>query len=147
MSEARRTWQLVRGDELLAELVVTGGDFPWLNAEVRPAAGFADVRRLFDDERTILCGSSGPADSPPRPCCAASSRPVRSGRGVAAGQASRGEGEPAQRLEVSGQAGGTLVDVLGAGCQQVPCLVQVLTESVFAGWARGRGQLSVPSGA
>jgi len=50
MSEARGTWQLVRGDELLAELVVTGGDFPWLNAEVRPAAGFADVRRLFDDE-------------------------------------------------------------------------------------------------
>jgi hypothetical protein len=43
-------WQLVRGDELLAELVVSGGDFPWLNAEVRSAAGFAEVRPLFDDE-------------------------------------------------------------------------------------------------
>lgn len=50
MSEASRVWQLVRGDVLLAELVVTGGDFPWLNAEVRPAAGFADLRPLFDDE-------------------------------------------------------------------------------------------------
>lgn len=50
MSEAERVWQLVRGDELLAELVVTGGDCPWLNAEVRPAAGFAEVRPLFDDE-------------------------------------------------------------------------------------------------
>jgi hypothetical protein len=50
VSEDERVWQLVRGDELLAELVVNGGDFPWLNAEVRPAAGFAEVRPLFDDE-------------------------------------------------------------------------------------------------
>ncbi len=50
MSEADRVWQLVRGDELLAELVVTGGDFPWLNAKVRPAVAFAEVRPLFDEE-------------------------------------------------------------------------------------------------
>jgi hypothetical protein len=50
MTEPERTWQLLRGDELLAELVVTGGDFPWLSAEVRPAPGFAEVRPLFDDE-------------------------------------------------------------------------------------------------
>jgi hypothetical protein len=50
MSEASRVWQLVRGGEVLAELVVTGGDFPWLSAEVRPVAGFAGVRPLFDDE-------------------------------------------------------------------------------------------------
>jgi hypothetical protein len=50
MNEVGCVWQLIRGDELLAELVVTGGDFPWLNAEVRPAAGFAEVRPLFDDE-------------------------------------------------------------------------------------------------
>lgn len=43
-------WQLVRGDELLAGLVVTGGNFPWLSARVRPAAGFADVRPLFYEE-------------------------------------------------------------------------------------------------
>src|SRR5689334_10456626 len=41
-------------DELLAKLVVRGGDFPWLNAEVRPAAGFAEVRPLFDDELRLL---------------------------------------------------------------------------------------------
>ena len=50
MSEADGVWQLVRGHELLVELVVTGRDFPWLNAKVRPAAGFAEVRPLFDDE-------------------------------------------------------------------------------------------------
>jgi hypothetical protein len=50
VSKAGGVWQLVCGDELLAELVVTGGDFPWLNARVRPAAWFADVRPLFDEE-------------------------------------------------------------------------------------------------
>jgi hypothetical protein len=50
MSEGDRVWQLVRGDELLAELVVAGGNFPWLNAKVRPGAEFAEVRLLFDDE-------------------------------------------------------------------------------------------------
>lgn len=50
MSEAGRVWQLFRGDELLAELMVTGGDFPWINAEVRPAAGFSEVRSMFDEE-------------------------------------------------------------------------------------------------
>ena len=50
MSEAERAWRLVRGDEVLADLVVTGGDFPWLSAEVRPTAGFEEVRPLFDDE-------------------------------------------------------------------------------------------------
>jgi hypothetical protein len=50
MSEASRVSRLVRGGELLAELVVTDGDFPWLNAEVRPAAGFAEVRPLFAGE-------------------------------------------------------------------------------------------------
>jgi hypothetical protein len=50
MSQENRVWQLVRGDELLAGLVVTGGDFPWLNAQVRPAAGFAEVQPLFEDE-------------------------------------------------------------------------------------------------
>ena len=54
MGDAERVWQLLRGDELVAELVVTGGDFPWLNAEVRPAAGFAEVRPLFDDELRVL---------------------------------------------------------------------------------------------
>jgi hypothetical protein len=48
-------WRPVRGDEFPAELVVTGGDSPWLNARVRPAAGFAEVRPLFDDELVRIC--------------------------------------------------------------------------------------------
>jgi hypothetical protein len=51
VTEAPRVWQLVRpGGELLAELVVNDSDFPWLNAKIRPAAGFEDVRPLFEDE-------------------------------------------------------------------------------------------------
>jgi hypothetical protein len=50
VSEAERAWRLVRGDEVLADLVVTDADFPWLTAEVRPKAGFEEVRPLFDDE-------------------------------------------------------------------------------------------------
>jgi hypothetical protein len=50
MNEYGHVWQLVRGDELLAELVVTAGDFPWLNAQVRPVAGFEEVRPLFEEE-------------------------------------------------------------------------------------------------
>lgn len=50
MTEDGRVWQLVRGDELLADLVVTGGDFPWLSAQVRPTAEFEEVRPLFEEE-------------------------------------------------------------------------------------------------
>ena len=42
MNGAERAWRRLRGGELLAELVVTGVGFPWLNADVRPAAGFAE---------------------------------------------------------------------------------------------------------
>jgi hypothetical protein len=51
-----RVWTLYRGDELIAELVVNGGDFPWLNADVRPYPGFEDVRPLFDEELRLLDG-------------------------------------------------------------------------------------------
>jgi hypothetical protein len=50
MSQESRVWQVVHDDELLAELVVTGGDFPWLKAQVRPAARFVEVQPLFEDE-------------------------------------------------------------------------------------------------
>ena len=48
------TWKLHRGDELLADLVVTDGDFPWLYARVRPHDGFEDVRPLFAEELRLL---------------------------------------------------------------------------------------------
>jgi hypothetical protein len=50
MSDEARVWRLVDGDGLLAELMVTGGDFPWLNAEVRPTERFARIRPLFEEE-------------------------------------------------------------------------------------------------
>lgn len=39
--------------ELLAELVVTGGDFPWLNARPLPRRGFEDVRPLSEEELRV----------------------------------------------------------------------------------------------
>lgn len=47
---ASSIWKLRRGDDVIAELVVTGEDFPWLHATVRPGAGFEALRPLFDDE-------------------------------------------------------------------------------------------------
>lgn len=47
-------WRLRRGDETVADLVVTGSDFPWLNATVRPHPGFDELRAVFDDELRLL---------------------------------------------------------------------------------------------
>jgi hypothetical protein len=49
MAEDGGVWQLIRRAELVADLVVTGGDFPWLSAEVRPTTEFEEVRPLFDE--------------------------------------------------------------------------------------------------
>ncbi|MBM0257679.1 hypothetical protein [Micromonospora sp. 4G55] len=49
-----QTWTLYRGDELIAALVINGGDFPWLEADVQPYAGLADVRPLVDEEVRLL---------------------------------------------------------------------------------------------
>jgi hypothetical protein len=43
-------WQLRRGAELVAEIIVDDGDFPWLYGKLRPRQGFADLRPLFDEE-------------------------------------------------------------------------------------------------
>ena len=50
MNDDAQIWQLVDGEGVLAELVVTGGDFPWLNAEVRPTGRFERIRPLFEEE-------------------------------------------------------------------------------------------------
>jgi hypothetical protein len=50
MSDDARIWRLVDGEGLLAELVVTGGDFPWLSAEVRPTERFEQIRPLFEEK-------------------------------------------------------------------------------------------------
>jgi hypothetical protein len=53
--QAERAWQLVRGDELLAEIVVTGVDFGGSVPRPRPTAGFAEARQLFVDELRWGC--------------------------------------------------------------------------------------------
>jgi hypothetical protein len=54
MNDGERVWPLMHGKELIAELVVTGGDFPWLNARVRAMPGFEEVRPLFVEELRAL---------------------------------------------------------------------------------------------
>ena len=52
MSDSEGVWTLHRRDDgrILADLVITGGDFPWLNARVEPRDGLADVLPLFAEE-------------------------------------------------------------------------------------------------
>jgi hypothetical protein len=54
MNHGDQVWRLMQGEELLAELIVTGGDFPWLNARIRAMPGFEAVRRLFEEELRAL---------------------------------------------------------------------------------------------
>lgn len=54
MTHGEQVWRLVQGEELLAELIVTGGDFPWLNARIRAMPGFGAVRPLFEEELRAL---------------------------------------------------------------------------------------------
>jgi hypothetical protein len=49
MNHGEQVWRLMQGEELPAELVVTGGDFPWLNARIRAMPGFEAVRPLFEE--------------------------------------------------------------------------------------------------
>ena len=54
MSRTGQIWQLRHGNELLAELIVTDGDFPWLNATLRATNAFIPWRAVFDDELRLL---------------------------------------------------------------------------------------------
>jgi hypothetical protein len=48
------TWRLYAGDEHVADLVVSGFDFPWLEADVVSQPGLDRFRSLFDDEVRYL---------------------------------------------------------------------------------------------
>ena len=41
-------WNLYDGEERIADLAVTGSDFPWLEGDLRPEPGFERFRELFD---------------------------------------------------------------------------------------------------
>jgi hypothetical protein len=47
-------WRLRRGDELLGEIVIEDGDYPWLHGRFRALPAFADVRPWFDEELALL---------------------------------------------------------------------------------------------
>ena len=49
-----QVWRLRRGDELVADLIVTGGDSPWLNATVQATPAFEELRPLFAEELRLL---------------------------------------------------------------------------------------------
>jgi hypothetical protein len=46
----RPTWQLLSGDRVVADLIVYGGDFPWVNARLEPKEGFEEIRPIFEQE-------------------------------------------------------------------------------------------------
>jgi hypothetical protein len=45
-------WSLHRGDELVARLIVTGADFPWIHATVEELPGFDAVRPWFAEQES-----------------------------------------------------------------------------------------------
>ena len=47
------TWRLVRGDEVLGEIVITDADFPWLSGSFAARPGFAEVAPLFAEELAL----------------------------------------------------------------------------------------------
>ena len=53
MSRRGEVWRLHAGETLVADLVVTGGDFPWLTAAVEGQPALAAFRPLFDEEWAV----------------------------------------------------------------------------------------------
>ncbi|WTR19158.1 hypothetical protein OG565_18710 [Streptomyces sp. NBC_00138] len=46
-------WRLRRGEEVVGEILVEEGDFPWLSGRFVPTAGFAEVKPLFERELAL----------------------------------------------------------------------------------------------
>jgi hypothetical protein len=54
VEDRERVWRLYRGEDLVADLVVTGGDFPWLQARVEPRPPFDEVQELFAEDLRLM---------------------------------------------------------------------------------------------
>ena len=54
VEDERDVWQLCQGDQVVADLVVTGSDFPWLEARLEPRAGFEALRPLFEEDLKLV---------------------------------------------------------------------------------------------
>ncbi|MEV4627936.1 hypothetical protein AB0J90_16785 [Micromonospora sp. NPDC049523] len=54
MAQTSRIWRLYAGDELLGDLVVDGGDFPWLHARFESLPAYGRFRALFEEDIRLL---------------------------------------------------------------------------------------------
>ncbi|MGA5820169.1 hypothetical protein ACPC54_20160 [Kitasatospora sp. NPDC094028] len=48
------TWRLLRGEELLGEIVVEESDFAWTDGRFLPRPGFAEVKPWFDESAALV---------------------------------------------------------------------------------------------
>ncbi|WP_327149059.1 hypothetical protein [Nocardia sp. NBC_01329] len=53
-------WKLANADELIGEIHITDGDFPWLSGTFIPHPGFAQFKPLFDRELQLIDGPGNP---------------------------------------------------------------------------------------
>jgi hypothetical protein len=52
--EAGEVWRLLKQDELVGEIVIEQGDFPWLSGRFVAAPAFATWKPLFDRELALM---------------------------------------------------------------------------------------------
>ncbi|MFI5606131.1 hypothetical protein [Amycolatopsis sp. NPDC051903] len=50
----KAVWRLVRGDELLGEIVLENADMAWHFGRFKPQPAFAEVKPLFDEELALV---------------------------------------------------------------------------------------------
>ncbi|QRP45282.1 hypothetical protein [Amycolatopsis sp. FDAARGOS 1241] len=50
----KAVWQLVRGDELLGQIVIENADLAWHFGRFLPEPAFAEVQPLFDEELALV---------------------------------------------------------------------------------------------
>jgi hypothetical protein len=75
MNHGEQVWRLMQGEELLAELIVTGGTSPWLNAQIQAMPRFEAVRPPFEQKSSGRWGTSTTTWAPGKPPTTASARP------------------------------------------------------------------------
>ncbi|MFJ3794640.1 hypothetical protein [Kitasatospora sp. NPDC090091] len=54
MWKTGEVWRLSQQDELVGEIVIEGGEFPWLSGRFVATPAFADWKPLFDREIALL---------------------------------------------------------------------------------------------
>ncbi|GGL33580.1 hypothetical protein [Planomonospora parontospora] len=47
-------WRVLRGRELVGEIIVEDADFPWLRGRFAPGPAFAGVKPLFDRDLELM---------------------------------------------------------------------------------------------